>query len=149
MKEFTTNPQTRHFSPRASLAAIGLKVRQLDLFGAIREGVLIAQKTVKYTPIDKLYDGFIAILAGAHGLVEINTRLRSDPALQAAFGRNGCAEQSVVQETLDTCTPTNVEQLQQAMDQTYQQHSQGYRHDYQHYWQVLDVDMVKVQMVII
>jgi hypothetical protein len=33
-------------------------------------------------------DGFITMLAGAHGLVEINTRLRSDPALQAAFGRN-------------------------------------------------------------
>ena len=55
----------------------------------------IRQKTVKYSPVQKLMDGLITILAGAHGLSEINTRLRSDPALQRAFGRTGCAEQSV------------------------------------------------------
>jgi hypothetical protein len=62
------------------LVAVGLKVQQLDLFRPIRDQVQIKQKTVRYTPIDKLYDAWIAILAGAHGLVEVNTRLRSDPA---------------------------------------------------------------------
>ena len=52
------------------------------------------------------------MLAGAHGIVEINTRLRADPALQAAFGRTACAEQSVVQQTLDACTDENVTQMQ-------------------------------------
>src|SRR5690348_738374 len=106
MNESTTKT-TRHFSSCASLAALGVKLRQLDVFGPIREQVRIAQKTVKHTPTDKLFDGFIAMLAGAQGLVEINTRVRSDPALQAAFGRSGCAEQSVVQETLDACTAQN------------------------------------------
>jgi hypothetical protein len=67
---------TKHFSPAASLAAIGVKVRQLDLFGPIRTLVQIGQKTVKHTPADKLYDAWISLLAGAQGLVEINTRLR-------------------------------------------------------------------------
>src|SRR5215813_13348518 len=80
----------------ASLAALGVHLRYLDLFGPIREHVHIAQKTVRYTPADKLYDAFIALLAGAHGLVEITGRVRPDPALQAAFGRIACAEQSVV-----------------------------------------------------
>ena len=97
-------PTTNHFSPAASLAALGVKLSQLDLFGPIRTEVEIKQKTVKHTPVDKLYDAFISLLAGAHGLVEINTRLRSDPALQQAFGRSACAEQSVVQQTLDACT---------------------------------------------
>ena len=110
---------TTHFSPAASLAAIGVKVKHLDLFGPIRTQVQIKQKTLKYTPADKLYDAFISLLAGAHGLVEINTRLRADPALQHAFGRSGCAEQSVVQETLDACTGDNVTQLQQALDEIY------------------------------
>ena len=79
-------------TPRASLAALGLQLQQLDLFGPIREQVHIPQKTVRYTPSEKLYDAFIALLAGAQGLVEINTRLRSDPALQRAFGRAACAE---------------------------------------------------------
>ncbi len=107
---------TNHFSPAASLAALGVKLSQLDLFGPIRTQVQIKQKTVKHTPTDKLYDAFISRLSGAHGLVEINTRLRTDLALQHAFGRQGCAEQSVVQQTLDACTTENVRQLEQAME---------------------------------
>lgn len=100
-------------------------MRQIDLFGPIRTQVQIRQKTVKYTPVDKLYDAWISLLAGAHGLVEINTRLRTDSGLQQAFGHSACAEQSVVQETLDACTAENVTQLQQALDEIYQRHSQS------------------------
>ena len=108
MAQFTKSEVRRHFSPAASLAALGVHLRQIDLFGPIRDSVKIAQKSVKHTPLDKLFDAFISILAGAHGLCEINTRLRSDPALQAAFGRTACAEQSVVQETLNACTAEQV-----------------------------------------
>lgn len=72
---------TKHFSPAASLAALGAKLNQLNLFDPIRTNVQIKQKTVKHTPTEKLYDAFISLLSGAHGLVEINTRLRADPAL--------------------------------------------------------------------
>src|SRR5205807_549250 len=116
-------------------------LRQLGVFDPIRKTMRITQKTVKHTPTDKLYDGLIALLAGDHGLVEINSRLRSDPALQAAFGRSQCAEQSVVQETLDACTAEQVQQMEQAMESIYRQHSQGYRHQYAADWQILDVDM--------
>jgi hypothetical protein len=71
---------------------------------------------VSDSPIDKLYDGFITILAGAHGMVEVNTRLRSDEALQRAFGREACAEQSVIQETLDACSASNGSHMQEALD---------------------------------
>src|ERR1043165_8861720 len=97
MNECNTN-QTQHFTGCASLAAIGVKLNQLKLFDPIRTRVQIKQKTIKHTPVDKLSDAFISLMAGAHGLVEINTRLRTDPALQKAFGTSACAEQSVVQE---------------------------------------------------
>jgi len=140
MNECNTN-QTQHFTGSASLAAIGVKLSQLKLFDPIRTRVRIKQKTIKYTPVDKLYDAFISLLAGAHGLVEINTRLRADPALQRAFGRSACAEQSVVQETLDACTAENVTQLQQSLDEIYREHSQSLYHDYQARFFLLDVDM--------
>jgi len=132
---------TQHFTASASLAAIGVKLSQLDFFGPIRTHVQIQQKTVKHTPVDKLTDAFISLLAGAHGVVEINTRLRTDVGLQRAFGRSSCAEQSVVQETLDACTAENVRQLQQALDEIYRSHSQGFRHDYEAGFHLLDVDM--------
>ncbi len=140
MNESTT-PMTNHFTACATLAAIGAKMKQLDLFGPIRRLVQIKQKTIKHTPIDKLMDAFISLLAGAHGLVEINTRLRADPGLQRAFGRAACAEQSVVQQTLSACTPENVGQLHQALDEIYRSHSHGFRHDYQARFQLLDVDL--------
>src|SRR6266704_1431405 len=140
MNESITHTTT-HFSPTASLAAIGVQLSQLNLFGPIRTTVQIRQKTVKHTPADKLYDAFISLLAGAHGLVEINTRLRTDPGLQRAFGRTACAEQSVVQETLDACTTENVTQLHQALDEIYRSHSHGFQHDYQASFHLLDVDL--------
>ncbi len=141
MRESTTTDLVRQSTPHASLAALGLKVQQLDLFRPIREQVHIRQKTVRYTPTDKLYDAWIAILVGAHGLVEVNTRLRSDPALQGAFGRTACAEQSVIQDTLDACDATTVQEMEQALTTIFRQHSQAYRHDYAQHLQILDIDM--------
>jgi hypothetical protein len=141
MAQFTSSEVQRQFSPAVSLAAVGMHLRQIDLFGPIRDTIKIAQKTVKYTPLDKLSDAFISILAGAHGLCEINTPLRSDPALQRAFGRKACAEQSLVQETLNKCSADQVSQLSQALQTIYRQHSQGYAHDYQQAWQLLDADL--------
>jgi len=132
---------TRWFSGRAGLAALGARLRRVAVFGPIRQRVRIARKRVKYAPSEKLYDAFLTILAGAHGLVEINARLRSDRALQHAFGRAGCAEQSVVQETLDACTTENVARLEAALETIYRQHSRGYRRDYAGRWRVLDVGM--------
>ena len=141
MKHSTQPTSKRHFSARTALIALGLWLKQQKIWAPIEEKVDIHQKTLKHTPVQKLFDAFIALLAGAQGLVEINKRVRSDPALQRAFGREACAEQSVVQETLDACTPDNVVQMQQAVDIAFQKHSQACRHDYQANWQLLDIDM--------
>src|SRR5207302_272749 len=130
MNESTT-PLIKQFTGCATLAAIGIKLRELKVFQPIEKTVQIAQKTIKDSPSDKLYDAFISLLAGAHGLVEINTRLRADATLQRAFGRRRCAEQSVGQDPLNASTAENVEQMQHAMESIYRQHSQGYQHDYQ------------------
>jgi hypothetical protein len=121
---------TQHiFCVCASLAALGVKLAELKLFEPIVQQVQIAQKTIKDRPSDKLYDAFISILAGAQGLVEINTRLRVDVGLHRALGCSRCAEQSVVQDTLNVCTAEHVKHMEHAIDDLYRQHSQGYQHD--------------------
>lgn len=141
MKSSRSAQASRFFSPRTSLAALGVKLRSLHLFETISQHVHIRQKTIKHTPIEKLTDAFIAILSGAHGLCEINTRVRSDRALQRAFGRKSCAEQSVVQETLDRATSENVRQMQQAVDEIFRTHSRAFSHSYTECLQLLDIDM--------
>jgi hypothetical protein len=137
----STTALSEHFTPHATLAALGAKLVALGFFDPVEQHVRIAQKTVKDTPTQKLYDAFICLLAGAHGLVAINTRLRSDPALQRAFGRHRSAEQSVVQDTLDACMPDNVAQMRLAFESILARHSLSYHHDYRRQLQVLDVDL--------
>jgi hypothetical protein len=84
---------------------------QRRIWQVIENQVRIKQKVIRYTPVEKLLDGFINILAGGHGIVEVNTRVRPDVGLQRAFGRDGCAEQSVISETLNASTGENVEQI--------------------------------------
>jgi len=141
MAECTTTQKQHNYTPRATLVALGMKFSQLGVFRSIAQHVRIAQKVVRHTPLEKLMDALMTILAGAHGLVEANKRVRPDRALQRTFGRDDCAEQSVISETLNASTPENVGQMQQAMKEIYQQHSAGYRHAYGQSLQLLDIDM--------
>lgn len=128
------------FSSRVGIAAVGLWMRRQKIWREVEEQVEIKQKIVKYRPSEKLLDAFINIVSGGERMVEVNTRVRSDEGLQRAFGRQGCAEQSVVSTTLDRAREENVVQMQAALARIYRQESAGYRHDYRQ-WQVLDVDM--------
>lgn len=139
-RQSTTTPIDA-FTPHASLAALGAALQARDLFDPIRQHVRIAQKTVKDAPSDKLLDAFVAVLAGAHGIAEIETRLRCDPVLQRAFGRQRCAEQSVVQETLNAASADNVAQMQFAVETILHTHSRAYRHRFTRELLVVDIDL--------
>lgn len=129
------------FSAQASLAAIGVRMRQMKVWQTVEEKVQIRQKTIRHRPLDKLLDAFVNILAGGHGLVEVNTRIEPDEAVQKAFGRQGCADQSTISDTLGVCTQETVGQMGEALQVVYRAHSQAYRHRYEQCYQVLDVDM--------
>ena len=129
------------YSARASLVALGLHIQHMGIWAILRAQVHIKQKKRKHDPLDKLLDAFINILAGGHGLSEINTRVRPDPAVQHAFGRTGCAEQSSASRTLNAYTSENVQQFRQALREILRQHSRSYRHDYAHHWQLWDIDL--------
>ena len=129
------------YSPRASLAIVGMNIQQMGIWDMIGQQVKIQQKTVTHTPLQKLQDAFINIMAGGQGIVEVNQRVKPDASLSAAFGRQGCADQSVISTTLNACRAENVVQMRQAMTTIYRRYGAGYRHDYGRSWQLLDIDM--------
>jgi hypothetical protein len=141
MKKCTTCVTQNDATAHASLAALGVKLQEIDLLAPIRTLVQISQKVIDYTPFEKLSDCFIGILAGAKGIRDINRLLREDPALQAAFGRRACAEQSTIQDTLDVCTAPTVTQMEAATTQIFRQHSQAYRHPFAQEPLLLDIDI--------
>jgi hypothetical protein len=105
-------------------------LQQLDLLGPLSEHIEIQQKKIQYSSMEKLEEAFIAILACAKGLCEINTRLRNDKGLQRAFGRQSCAEHSTVQDTLNAATASNVVEMETAMDEIFRRFSRAFRYDY-------------------
>src|ERR1043166_10096824 len=104
---------TTRTTGRASLCAFGEYLRRPCCFAPVREQVQIRQKTVRYRPSDKLLDALSGIFCGAKTIAQNNVTIRTDRAVQRAFGRNGCAEQSTIARTLRACTAENVVQLQQ------------------------------------
>jgi len=136
-----TSIENCHFTARATLIGLGIRIERQGIVKMIGQHVKIEQKTVLDTPLDKLTDALMTILAGSTGLYEANKRVGGDPALQRAFGRERCAEQSVISQTLNACTDQNVNQMSQALTEIYRKHSEGYRHDYQQEWQLLDIDL--------
>ncbi|HSW64088.1 MAG TPA: transposase [Dissulfurispiraceae bacterium] len=129
-------------TPRASLATVGLWMRQEGIWEEVEQRVRVPQKQVKHSTQDKLLSALVTILAGGHGVVELDKRLRPDEGLQRAFGLNGCADQSGVSRTLSACNEETVAQMQEALKMIFRHASAAYRHIYeQGAYQVLDVDM--------
>ena len=141
MNNNNTSPINCHFTPRATLLALGVRIERLGVLKTLGQHLNIQQKVIVDSPLDKVTDALITILAGGAGLYEANKLVRSDRGLQRAFGRERCAEQSVISETFNACTENNVAEMTQALTEIYRQHSDGYRHDYHQAYQLLDIDL--------
>jgi hypothetical protein len=61
--------------------------------------------------MDKVLDAWVGILCGTKTIAQSNGTIRTAPAVQRAFGRTGCAEQSTSARTLRACPPANVAEL--------------------------------------
>lgn len=104
MAHDNTSAQQRAWqeSGHASLCLLGSYLQEKGFFHPLETRLHVQQKTLKYTPVQKLEMLFIALLAGAKAVSHSNFTLRADPALYRAFGLPGCAEQSVIADTLST-----------------------------------------------
>src|SRR4029434_4792803 len=91
-KEFAMHKRTTMTTGRASLCALGEYLRRHCFFAPLREQVQIPPHTVRYRPIDKLLDALGGILCGAKTIAQNNVTIRTDRAVQRAFGRTRCGE---------------------------------------------------------
>ncbi len=143
MPQDNTAPPVRvwYDSAHASLCLLGAYLRRIGFFQPLETHMQINQKTLKYTPVQKLEMFLVALLAGAKAVSHTNTTVGVDLALCTAFGLPGCADQSVIAATLNAATPTDVIALQAALAETFRSFSQAQRHDLTQDLLVLDVDL--------
>lgn len=110
------------------LCALGPVFQAKQVFAPIHEMITISQKTVQYRPTDKLVFVILGILAGAKTMFDLNHTLRVNRPLLRAFGYDRCADQSVIQQTLQAATETNVVQLEAAITRLWEQHNRTVGH---------------------
>ena len=67
----------------------------------------------------------LGMLASAETVYDINHTLRVDAPLLRAFGYDTCADQSVIQQTLNASTAENVVLLEAALEQIWTQDNQS------------------------
>ena len=123
----------------APLAALLAHYQQNQVLQAIQT-VNINMKSRAYTPLSKLEQVLISILAGCEYLVEVNSKLQPERKLAQVWQLAQFAEQSTLSRTLDSLTLMNSEQLQQASQAIWRSQSQTRQHDWRGYlW--LDFDL--------
>ena len=126
MPQDNTATATRvwYTSAHASLCVLGSYVRRIGFFTPLEEQVQIQQKTLRYTPVQKLEMFLVALLAGAKAVSHTDTTVGVDPALCAAFGLPGCADQSVLADTLYAATEQDVTDLWQGVEEICRRYGQ-------------------------
>src|SRR5918999_4226125 len=118
---------TRHTS-FAPLAALGYVLHQSDCFAPLREHVQLGGQTILHEPYQKLLDVVVSVLADCASLKQINTRLRPDTALAAAWGWERFADQSTITRVLEAFTPPAVAQLRTAIERIYRREGRALHH---------------------
>src|SRR5439155_5023351 len=116
-------------SAPASLCVLGAHLCLVGFFRPWAAHLQRKQKTVKYTPVQKLQMLFVALLAGAKSVYHVGTTLRVDRALQVAFGLPGCADQSTIAATLNAATEDDVAAVRQVVEAAFVRYSRARRHD--------------------
>ncbi len=117
------NNKVKITSNHASLCALAPVIRDKKVLQPIHNNVNIKQKKILYSPTDKLVFLTLGIMSGIQSVYDINYRLRVDRALLKAFGYKKCADQSVIQETLNAVTDENIKQMESANDEIFKQNN--------------------------
>ena len=133
-------PQKWYDSAHASLCLLGTYLREIGFFEPVERRVHLRQKVLKYTAVQKLEMLFVGLLAGIKAVSHTSTTVRVDAALTTAFGLPGCADQSVIADTLDAATEADVADLAAALAELFERYSQARQHDFDKEVLVLDVD---------
>jgi len=136
--EFDLTPEICN-TQYAPLAALLVHYNQQETLKPLEE-VQIPIKSYDFSPACKLEQVFFSIMAGCETLTAFNTKIRPERALAKLYDLEQFSDQSNLSRTLDALTLTNIEQLQQAVDQIWRPDSQVGHHDWRGFlW--LDFDL--------
>lgn len=133
LTEKHTNTQ---YAPLAALLAHYQKNHILEPL----EKVQIGMKKQNFSPVDKLEQVFISILAGCETISEVNTRLDAEIKLAKVGGWSHFTDQSNLSRMLDALTLKQIDQIRRAVTTIWRINGRTCHRDWRSYlW--LDFDL--------
>ena len=134
--DLTEGPFNTQFAPLAALLA---HYQQNQVLAPL-ENVALQMKTRDFSPVSKLKQVLISILAGCETLTAFNSEMDGEVNLAAIWSRERFADQSTLSRTLDALTLMNIEQLRTATTAIWHSLSQTRQHDWRGFL-LLDFDL--------
>lgn len=123
----------------APLAALSAHYQHNQLLAAL-EKVDLRMKTRDFSPVCKLKQVLVSILAGCETLTAFNSQLDGEVGLAAIWGWPRFADQSTLSRTLDGLTLMNIVQLRTATTSIWRSISHARQHDWRGFL-LLDFDL--------
>ena len=134
--DLTDGPFNTQYAPLAALLA---HYQQKQVLAPL-EKVTIPMKTRDFSPVSKLKQILVSILAGCETLTAFNSELDGEADLAAIWGCGRFADQSTLSRTLDALTLMNIEQLRTATTAIWRSTSLTRLHDWRGFL-LLDFDL--------
>jgi hypothetical protein len=122
-----------------SLAALLAHYQQNQVLAPL-ENVALQMKTRDFSPVSKLKQVLISILAGCETLTAFNSEMDGEVNLAAIWGWERFADQSTLSRTLDALTLMNIEQLRTATTAIWRSISLTRQHDWRGFL-LMDFDL--------
>jgi hypothetical protein len=123
----------------APLAALSAHYQHNPMLATL-EKVDLGMKTRDFSPVCKLKQVLVSILAGCETLTAFNNQLDGEVGLAALWGWQKFADQSTLSRTLDALTLMNVAQLRTATMSIWRSISHTRQHDWRGFL-LLDSDL--------
>lgn len=123
----------------APLAALSVHYQHNQRLAAL-EKVTIRMKTRDFSPVCKLKQVLLSILAGCETLTAFNSQMDGEVGLATLWGWERFADQSTLSRTLDALTLMNIEQLRTATTSIWRSVSHIRQHDWRGFL-LLDFDL--------
>ncbi len=117
-----------HISITGFLIPCGLYAQKKGLFEVFKKHLRIDMKTVRYSPIDKVIELFVSIIADCHDNKTINSRLVPDRLSASAWSLEEFADQSQDNILLHRVSKENLQQLEAAYQEIFTAHSLAARY---------------------
>ncbi len=116
----TQMQDTKSTTKHGFLVALGWVAQKLGLREALERHVQVKQKTINFTPVDKIIEALVGILGDCSYMKDLNCEaepIATDHAVAKAGGQKRFAHFSTVCATFAKLTSANITELSKALDE--------------------------------